>query len=83
MNIREYKIHKDKILEDIKESFYYTNRLTEKQWKDLMIDLQDIMYDIGFVYQAPRRLYSDGYHELNTDIKDIVEQTNRRLNNEY
>lgn len=83
MNIREYKIHKDKILEDIKESFYYTNRLTEKQWKDLMIDLQDIMYDIGFVYQVPRRLYPDGYRELNPDIKDIVEQTNRRLNNEY
>ena len=80
MNIREYKIHKDKILEDIKQSFYYTNRLTEKQWKDLMIDLQDIMYDIGFVYQAPRRLYSDGCRELNPDMADIINETNRRLN---
>ncbi|MBQ2349790.1 MAG: hypothetical protein II393_00715 [Cytophagales bacterium] len=80
MNIREYKIHKDKILEDIKQSFYYTNRLTEKQWKDLMIDLQDIMYDIGFVYQTPRRLYSDGCRELNPDMADIINETNRRLN---
>ena len=80
MNIREYKIHKDKILEDIKQSFYYTNRLTEKQWKDLMIDLQDIMYDIGFVYQEHRRLYSDGCRELNPDMADIINETNRRLN---
>lgn len=81
MNNRIYKVNKERILETIKELVYYSNKLTEQQWKDLMIDIQDLMYDIGFVYQVPRQLYPDGYHELNPDIKDIVEQTNRRLNN--
>jgi hypothetical protein len=71
--------YQDLILTQIKELFYYQNRLTEKQWKEFMIDLQDLMYDIGFVYQAPKQLYSDSHRELNPDIKEFVEQTNRRL----
>ena len=81
MNTDDYKNNKDRIFEQIKDSFYYTNRLTEIQWKDLMADIQDLMYDIGFVYQVPRQLYPDDHRELNPDIKDFVEQTNRRLNN--
>ena len=82
MNTDDYKHNKDRIFEQLKDSFYYTNRLTEIQWKDLMVDIQDLMYDIGFVYQVPRQLYPDGHRELNSDIKEFVEQTNRRLNND-
>lgn len=81
MQEKLYRYQKDRILTMIKEHYYYLDRLTEKQWKDFMIDLQDLMYDIGFIYMVPRQLYPDEYRELNPDIKDFVEQTNRRLNN--
>lgn len=79
MQEKLYRYQKDRILTMIKEHYYYLDRLTEKQWKDFVIDFQDLMYDIGFVYRIPRQLYSSGYRELNPDIKDFVEQTNRRL----
>lgn len=55
--------------------------LTVKQWNDLMITIQDAMF-----YEAPKEKIENivkipKIRLLNPDIKDFVEQTNRRLNN--
>lgn len=55
--------------------------LTQRQWEYLFIDIQDI-----FIQNEPRK---NKIHKpfisnriLNPDIKEFVEQTNRRLKNE-
>lgn len=54
--------------------------LTQRQWEHLFIDIQDI-----FIQNEPRK---NKIHEpfisnriLNPDIKEFVEQTNRRFEN--
>lgn len=58
------------------------SELSEKQWNDLMISMQDAMF-----YKPPRHKPEDvvkinKLRKLNPDIKKFVDETNRRLNDE-
>lgn len=76
--MEEYKfmIVKDRFLGNLKP---YLRNFNRKQWNNLMYSLQDIMYEY-----YPKEIKIIDKHEriLNPDIKEFVEQTNRRLRNE-
>lgn len=74
-----YKLVKDFLIMHIQA---VASELNEKQWNDLMISMQDAMF-----YKPPRPKPEDvvkinKLRKLNPDIKEFVEQTNRRLNHE-
>lgn len=79
MENTDFKYHKERVLEYIKEFFYYRNKLTENQRSDLLIDVQDLLIDLPVVKEKKQKVNKRG--ETFPEFKSIIEQTNRRLYN--
>lgn len=77
MNKDSYEFAKEFIIQHIEA---VTLGLNSKQWDDLMCSIQDAMF-----YKPPKlnpkEVVKIRRRILNPDIKEFVEQTNRRLNN--
>lgn len=79
MEDMDFKYHKERILDYIKEMFYYRNKLTDKQLNELMIDLQDLLLELPTIKNVEPKPRPRG--EPFPEFRNIIEQTNRRLNN--
>lgn len=79
MEDMDFKYHKEVILDFIKDKFHYNGKLTDKQLNELMIDLQDLLLELPTIKNVEPRPRPRG--EPFPEFRNIIEQTNRRLNN--